>query len=290
MSQSLKPTVLLPRSNNFSRRRFLGLAAVGAGAAMVGLSRQSRAADVYGGFAMGLQTYSLRNYPVDKALDLAKEMGFATLEFFPGHYSPGSSADEIAAMKKRLSGLGLNALGHGVSPFTADHEANRKFFDFAKRAGIRYLSADPREDSFASLDKLVAEYDVRIAIHNHGPGARYDKVADVLNAIKGHDPRIGACADLGHYIRSGEDPVRAINLLAGRLYGVHLKDFAEPKKDAKGVILGQGQLDLPATFRALRKAEFPADACLALEYEEKPENPLADIRECLAAAAAGARA
>jgi sugar phosphate isomerase/epimerase len=135
----------------------------------------------------------------------------------------------------------------------------------------------------------VAEYDVRIAIHNHGPGARYDKVADVLKAIKGHDPRIGACADLGHYIRAGEDPVRAITLLSGRLYGVHLKDFAEPKKDAAGVILGRGQLDLAATFRALRKAEFPSDACLALEYEEKPENPLDDIRACLAAAAAGAK-
>ncbi len=276
--------------NCFSRRNFLRLAAAGAGAAMIGTARRAAAADDYGGFAMGLQTYSLRGYPVDKALDLAKSLGISTLEFFPGHYSPSSTPEEIAAMKKRLATLGLTALGHGVSPFTADHEANRKFFDFAKRAGIRYLSADPREDSFDSLDKLVAEYDVRIAIHNHGPGARYDKVADVLNAVKGHDPRIGACADLGHYIRSGEDPVRAITLLAGRLYGVHLKDFAEPKKDAAGVILGRGQLDLPATFRALRKAEFPADACLALEYEEKPENPVDDIRACLAAAAAGARA
>ena len=78
----------------------------------------------------------------------------------------------------------------------------------------------------------------------------------MLNAIKGHHPSIGACADLGHYIRSGEDPVRAITLLAGRLYGVHLKDFAEPKKDAAGVILGRGQLDVAATFRACARPNF----------------------------------
>lgn len=275
--------------DNLSRRRFLGIAAAGAGVALAGRGTLSWAADDFAGFAMGLQTYSLRGYPTAKALDLAKELGFTTLEFATGHLGTGASRAEIDTVKAQCNKLGLKALSHGVNPFTKDHEANRKIFEFAKRLGVRNLSADPHPDSFDSLDKLVAEYNIRIAIHNHGPGARYDKIADVLNAIKGHHPAIGACADLGHYIRAGEDPVRAITLLQGRLYGVHLKDFAEPKKDAAGVILGKGQLDVPATFRALRKVEFPADACLALEYEEKPENPLDDIRQCVAAAAEGAR-
>ncbi|HEY4308608.1 MAG TPA: sugar phosphate isomerase/epimerase [Pirellulales bacterium] len=276
-------------AGDLSRRRFLGWAAAGAGAAMFGRVARARAADDYAGFVMGLQTYSLRNYSADKMLDLARDFGVKTLEFFPGHLPQTDSASQIEGVKQKLNARKLTALGYGVVPFTKDHEANRKMFEFAKKAGVRYLSADPHEDSFDSLDKLVAEYDIRIAIHNHGPGARYDKVADVLNAIKGHHPSIGACADLGHYIRAGEDPVRAISLLTGRLYGVHLKDFAEPKKDAAGVILGRGQLNLPATFRALRKAEFPIDACLALEYEEKPDDPLEDIRQCLAAAAEGAK-
>ncbi len=272
-----------------SRRRFLGMAAAGAGLALAGRGLAARAAEDYAGFVMGIQTYSLRGYPTEKALKLAKELGVTTLEFATGHVGINASQPEIDAVKAQVNRLGLKALAHGVNPFTKDHEANRKIFEFAKRLGVRNLSADPHEDAFDSLDKLVAEYDIRIAIHNHGPGARYDKISDVLNAIKGRHPSIGACADLGHYIRSGEDPVRAITLLAGRLYGVHLKDFAEPKKNAAGVILGKGQLDLPATFRALRNAEFPADACLALEYEEKPEDPLDDIRQCLAAAAEGAR-
>ena len=110
----------------------------------------------------------------------------------------------------------------------------------------------------------------------------------MLNAVKGRHKHIGACADLGHYIRSGEDPVKAITLLEGRLFGIHLKDFAEPKADAKGVILGRGQLDVEGVFKALKKVRFPADGCLSLEYEEHPEDPLADIRECLAIATAAA--
>ena len=112
---------------------------------------------------------------------------------------------------------------------------------------------------------------------------------DVLNAVKGRHPNIGACADLGHYIRSAEDPVRVIHLLKGRLFGVHLKDFSEQKKDTKGVILGQGHLNVAGVFKALREVDYPKDACLALEYEEKPENPLEDVKQCLAVAAEGAK-
>jgi len=111
-------------------------------------------------------------------------------------------------------------------------------------------------------------------------------VIDVLHAIEGHDERIGACADLGHFIRSGERPTEVIRLLAGRLYGIHLKDFAEMKENTKGVILGQGHMDVPAVFEALVKADFPADGALSLEYEENPDNPIADIRECVAVARA----
>jgi sugar phosphate isomerase/epimerase len=180
-------------------------------------------------------------------------------------------------------------LSHGVNGFSKNHEANRKLFEFAKKAGVRNITADPSEDSFDSLEQLVAEFDIRIAIHNHGPRARYDKIADVLNAVKNRHANIGACADLGHFIRSDEDPVRAIQLLEGRLFGVHLKDFDAPRGNAKGCILGEGVLDVAAVFKALDQAKFPADACLALEYEENPKDPVADIEKCLAAAEKGAR-
>jgi sugar phosphate isomerase/epimerase len=199
-------------------------------------------------------------------------------------YPIASDSAAIDTMKKKLADLGLTISAHGVNRFTKDAAANRKMFEFAKAAGIKTFGADPDPDSFASLDELVKEFDVRVAIHNHGPTHRYNKAIDVLKAVEKYDPRIGACADLGHYVRSGEQPVEVIRLLKGRLYGIHLKDFAEMQDKTKGVILGKGHMDVPAVMSALVAADFPADGALSIEYEENPQNPLADIKACEQAA------
>jgi inosose dehydratase len=233
---------------------------------------------------LGIQLYSLRGFPVNEALEHAKELGFEQVEFYSGMLPLDASADEIAAMKQRVAGLGMTISAHGVNGFGGDAAANRKTFEFAKALGIRNITADPDPRAFDSLNDLVQEFDIRIAIHNHGPRHRYNKVVDVLQAIEGRDERIGACADLGHYIRSGEQATDVIRQLKGRLYGIHLKDFAEMKADAKGVILGQGHLNVPAVFAALLQVGFPADGAMSLEYEENPENPIADIRQCVAVA------
>jgi sugar phosphate isomerase/epimerase len=271
---------------SISRRRFLAsTAAISAGAALLP-SVASFAAPSSGDLKLGLQMYSLRGFPVDEALKYAKDLGFDTVEFYGGMYKVDSTDEQIAEMKQKLDSLGLKLLAHGVNAFGKDHDKNRKVFEFAKKAGIRNLSADPAPEAFDSLDKLVAEYDIRIAIHNHGPKHRYNKVTDVLNAIKDHDPRIGACADLGHYIRSGEEPIQVIRSLEGRLYGVHLKDFAEMQDKTRGVILGQGHLNVRGVFEALRAVNFPADSAISLEYEENPKDPIDEIRQCVAVARA----
>jgi sugar phosphate isomerase/epimerase len=233
---------------------------------------------------LGIQLYSLRGYGVNEALQHAKDLGFTQVEFFSGMLPIEASAEQIAAVRQRVNELGLSISAHGVNAFTKDAAANRRTFEFARAAGIRNLSADPDPDAFDNLDELVREFDTRIAIHNHGPRHRYNKVVDVLRAIEGHDERIGACADLGHYIRSGESATEIIRLLKGRLYGIHLKDFAEMKENTKGVVLGKGHLDLVGVFDALVQVGFPEDGALSLEYEENPENPLAEIRECVTAA------
>jgi sugar phosphate isomerase/epimerase len=110
----------------------------------------------------------------------------------------------------------------------------------------------------------------------------YDKLDDVVKAIKDRDRRIGACVDCGHYLASGEDPVRCVLALGDRVHGVHLKDQAETGKKAPNVILGRGHLDVVGLFKALRKIRFPADGALSLEYEANPDNPLDDIKACLA--------
>ena len=257
------------------------LAAGCAGAVSSFVSRRPAVAAGSTPFALGIQLYSLRGYPVDEALKHAKDLGLTRVEFYPGMYPIAADSAAIAAMNKKLADLGLSISAHGVNAFTKDAAANRRVFEFAKAAGIRILGADPDPDSFASLDALVKEFDIRVAIHNHGPTHRYNKVVDVLRPIEKHDERIGACADLGHFIRSGERPVEVIRLLKGRLYGVHLKDFAEMQDKTKGVILGRGHIDVPAVMAALVQVGFPADGALSIEYEENPKNPLDDLRECV---------
>lgn len=270
-----------------TRRRFLTQTAA-AGLAAVTLpslfSGSLRAASLTAKLKLGIQLYSLRGFDVDRALKAAKDLGFEQVEFYSGMFPLDSSPEAIATMRKKVEDLGLTISAHGVNGFGMDQAANRKVFEFAKAAGVRNISADPEPGAMGLLDELVKEFDIRIAIHNHGPRHRYNKVVDTLRAIEGHDERIGACADLGHYIRSGEKPVEVIRALKGRLYGIHLKDFEEMKDVTKGVILGKGHLDVKGVFEALLSTNFPADGAISLEYEEKPENPVEDIRECVAVA------
>lgn len=235
---------------------------------------------------LGIQLYSLRGYKVDEALRHAKDLGFDQVEFYGGMLATDASPEEIAKMKATVAELGLSISAHGVNRFGGNEAANRKIFEFAKSLGIPTITADPGPESFDNLDDLVKEFDIRIAIHNHGPGHRYNKVVDVLNAIEGRDERIGACADLGHYIRSGENATDVIRSLKGRLYGIHLKDFAEMKQKTEGVILGKGHLDVEGVFFALDAVGFPTDGAVSLEYEENPSDPLAEIRECVVVARA----
>lgn len=270
-----------------SRRNFLKTTSlVAAGAACGTLPNFASAARLAGQPKLGIQLYSLRGYKLDEALKHASELGFAQVEFYRGMLATDASDEVIAATKKKVTDLGMSISAHGVNKLTKDAAKNRALFEFAKKLGIKCITADPDLDSFDNLDELVKEFDIRVAIHNHGPRHRYNKAIDVLRVIEGHDERIGACADLGHYIRSGQTPPEVIRLLKGRLYGIHLKDFAEMKDKTEGVILGKGHMNVEEVFESLELVGFPEDGALSLEYEENPKNPLADIRECVRVAKA----
>lgn len=277
---------------NLSRRRFLALsAAAAAGATWFDAPRilestgRAQSGDRFGGFPIGVQSYSLREFKLPEVLRHLQGMQVHYVEFAGTHCPLTASDEELAQISKQTHDADLKISAHGVNRFTSDHEANKKVFDFAKKLGARVITADPNPDSFDSLDKLVAEYDIRIAIHNHGPTHRYNKVESVVSAIQGHDKRIGACVDCGHYLRSGEDPVKCVLTLRDRVYGVHMKDEAEtntPK--SSNVVIGKGHLDLVGLFKALRQVKFPADGALSLEYEANPKNPIDDMKACLEAA------
>jgi sugar phosphate isomerase/epimerase len=157
-----------------------------------------------------------------------------------------------------------------------DEGALRRLFDFAKTMGIEVLTADPTPDSFDLLDKLVDEYGIYVAIHNHGPGSRYPGVDSVLKAIQGHHERIGLCYDTGHAARAGDDIVEGVRKIGQRIYGVHLKDVNAEKRD---VVIGTGTLDIKGFLKALKRVGF--NGALMVEYELEPANPVPGIRQSL---------
>jgi inosose dehydratase len=261
----------------WTRREVLRASAAGTMAAALG-TRAGADDKPYGPFRMGIQSYTLRAFDTDTALQMTQKLGLHYWEAFQAHVPLTDSRDQIATMLAKLKEHRITLDSWGVQGFTADEGAARKSFDFAKMCGIKTISADPSPDSFNILDKLVAQYNINIAIHNHGPGARYDKLPSVLSAVQGHHPRIGACVDTGHALRSGEDPVEWVRRLGKRVFGVHLKDV---KGTTQFTEVGKGDLNTVELFRELHRLKYPW--LVALEYEEHEKEPGPYISQCLTA-------
>lgn len=245
----------------------------------------AKTASPYAEFKMGIQSYSLRGFDAPTALKHTRSLGLKFWEAYPRHVPLGTLPAHIAKQKAMLAEAGVRLSAYGVLGFDANEAKARQAFDFAKKMGIASLSANPKKDkaTFDLLDRMVDEYGVAIAIHNHGPGALYDKISDVEHMVADRHPLIGACVDTGHFLRSDEDPVAAIRRLGARVFGVHLKDVlsttvgGKTRKQFK--ILGEGDLDVVGCLRELRKLKYKY--VVALEYEENPKNPLSDLELCL---------
>ncbi|QEH32812.1 Inosose dehydratase [Aquisphaera giovannonii] len=273
----------------WTRRQVLGAGVAAAGLLTTGPARLLGGAlreeeAGYGPFKVGLQSYSLRGYESDgkpdraKALAVTRDLGLHHWEAFPAHVPVTEDEAAIKAMKSEFEAAGVHLGGYGVVALGKDERADRRIFEFAKAMGIAYISADPDPEGFALVDKLVDEYGIPVGIHNHGPGHRFALIDTIARAIKDHSPKIGCCIDTGHFLRSREDPVRAVEVFGDRIYGVHLKDV----KDAETfTVLGRGDLRTDALLKALAGRKYSYN--LALEYEEKPEDPVEDIKACLAA-------
>lgn len=271
-----------------TRRDLLRAASLGAaGAALFGptdaLAQNVREKSPYGMFRMGIQSYSLRGYKVDEALAKTKALGLTYWEAFNSHLPVTDDPKVIAEYKEKLKANGVRLVAYGVLDFSDNEADARRKFAFAKAMGIETFSAHPAPGAFSLLDRLVEEYGVNIAIHNHGPGDNlYDKIDKTLTAIQGHSVRIGSCSDTGHYLRSDEDPVEAARKFGKRLYGVHLKDVLVDSDGKKHFTeIGKGKLDTVGLLKVLRQNRFRG--LLSLEYEEHAENPISYIEACLAA-------
>lgn len=283
-----------PSAPRMSRRQFLQAGAASL-AAVPALRAAADPADPFGGFKLGVQSYSFRNFTTEQALKRIQDLGLRYAEFYSKHADPNSTPEQIKAFLRLCGDYGVKPIAFGVQRFSKDHAANKKSFEFGKALGLQSFSADPDPDSFDSLDKLVEEYRIAVAIHPHGPAGpsklhRWYSAEVILAAVKDHHPLIGSCLDTGHLIRAdilGKrlDPAAEIRAMGPRNFGIHLKDNdneAEKKGSGGGksnVILGKGQLDVPGVLKALRDVKF--NGSLSIEYEAHPEDPSADIRACV---------
>ncbi len=271
-----------------TRRAFLAASAGTVAALAVG--RPARAADPDSGLTVAVQSYTFRKFTLEQTLKRLQELGVRHGEFYSAHIGTNSSPEKLDSAKKLLAEYGVSPTAFGVVGFSKNADANRKLFEFAQKLGAKYLSCDPDPDSFDSLDKLVEEYKIPVAIHPHGPTGkgkqlhRWSSAEVILAAIKDHSPLIGTCLDTGHLIRTAQvapalDPAQQIKVMGARNFGLHLKDHDNKLKEDVPFGDPAGVLKVAEVLDALKAVDFKG--YVAIEYEAQADEPTESVRKCL---------
>jgi sugar phosphate isomerase/epimerase len=227
------------------------------------------------------EAWTFRAFTFADMLTKLHDLGVTAVEAFTGQalsaefpgvqFDIGITAEQIAKVKEWLGAAGVTMYGIGVVDIGKTEQSMRKVFDFARTMGIRTVVCEPADDDFTLLEKLVKEYDIKIAIHNHPAPAKYNLPETVFQHVDGKDPRIGSCADTGHWMRGMNDPREALKLLTGRILDVHLKDRSD-YGTAKGVddtAWGGGKANIRDLLAELTLQDY--DGYLTMEYENESE-------------------
>jgi len=266
-----------------SRRRFLQVVGVGAAC----LLRADRSLAQVGSagkqkkrkpkFELGLASYTLREFNLEDTLAMTKKVGLKNICFKSMHLELDSTPAQIEATVQKVKDAGLVLYGGGVISMNKEDQVNQAF-DYAKAAGMKVIIAGPSYEMLPLIEKKVKQYDIKVAIHNHGPGDDIFPIPSVvLEHIKNLDKRIGMCHDIGHTKRYGSDPIAETKLCGDRLHDVHIKDVSAANKDGHGVEVGRGVIDIPMFLKTLIKMEY--DGIVSFEYEKDAKDPLAGLAE-----------
>ena len=262
-----------------SRRGFLGGAALLASA---GLPAASFAAtSTPGDIKLGVASYSFRKKSAEEAVAGCKALGVRYLNVKNDfHLKYGSSPEQISAFKKLLDDNGITLVGTGNTTMRKPDEADiRAKFEFNKAMGSPMMVIAPSLESLPVIEKMVKEYNIPVAIHNHGPEDKdfFPSPYDVLKAVKNMDPRVGLCMDIGHSTRAGADIVKAAKDAGPRLLDMHTKDLKDGKDAKSQVAVGDGILPIAALFRQLEKQGYKG--YVNLEYEIEADNPMPGMQK-----------
>jgi len=233
------------------------------------------------GFSLGVATVSLKSLPLDNMLAAVKRAGLDAISLYRAHSPWENQPSQWLEIAAKIRAAGITPRCCGVLYLKNDEPAMRRMLDYAKVLGVSVFSCSVEAGGLPLLDRLVKEYDLRAAIHNHGPQDKaWPGPSRVWQAIQPFDARIGLCLDIGHAFRAGEDPADAVRRYQTRLFDVHLKDsMAEVGKADIPIEMGRGKLDLRNILTALIETGYRENVWL--EYEKDPNDPVPGLAESI---------
>jgi len=274
--------------NPLSRRDFVRSSALAAAAFAVpndafALAHERPPSEATSTIRLGLASYTFRNFSRVQLISFMKQLNLSAVNLKDvKDHLPSATPEETAALADYVA-AGIKLHAAGTIYFDKDEDADiRNKFEYCKRAGISVVVAgDPAPATLPRIEKFVREYDIRFAIHNHGPEDKlWHSPLDVLKAVKGLDPRIGCCIDVGHTVRAGTDVVQAIREAGPRLFNIHMKDLTNFQDKESQVAVGDGSMPVPKIFQAL--AAIGYKGFVDLEYEIQPDDPVPGVSSSFA--------
>jgi sugar phosphate isomerase/epimerase len=247
------------------------------------LADERPSADEAAPIRLGVASYTFRNFSRAQLIGFLKQLNVLELNAKDvKDHLPMDPQEEAAALAD-YAAAGIKLHAAGTIYFAKDEDADiRSKFEYCKRAGIRVIVAgDPAPETLPRIEKFVKEYDIRIAIHNHGPEDKlWHSPLDVLKAVRGMDPRIGCCIDVGHTVRAGTDVVQAIHEAGPRLFNVHMKDLSSFQSKESQVVVGDGMMPVRKMFEALVAMKYKG--FVDLEYEIHADDPMPGVSSSFA--------
>jgi inosose dehydratase len=230
-------------------------------------------------FSLGMAGYTFREFTVEQTIDMMKRIGVDNLSLKDFHLPYNSSQEQINEVLQKFKDAGINVYTLGVIYMKTPEEVDQAFA-YAKMAGVNMIVGAPNYELLAQAEKKVKTYDIRLAIHNHGPdNPLFPNATDIWDHIKDLDNRIGICIDIGHTTRDGKDPSADIKRYSSRIYDMHIKDVDKASKEGITVEMGRGIIDIPKVVGMLRKIKYNGKC--SLEFEKDMKDPLAGIAESI---------
>jgi len=226
---------------------------------------------------IGMAGYTFHNYTVDQTIDIMQQVNVHSLSIKDFHLPLDSSPEKIAEVLGKFRSAGIAVYAAGVIYMKTPAEADLAF-DYARRIGVDMIIGSPSYELLPYVASKLKSHEMRMAIHNHGPEDKsYPGPGDIYKRIIDLDPRLGICLDIGHAVRAGVDPVKAVSDYSARIFDLHIKDVYEASPEDKPAIVGRGIIDFPGLVTALRKIGF-SGSC-SIEFELPVKDPMPGIAE-----------